>query len=108
MNKIFFVSTYDSITADFTSSILNLIPNLTCHTIQNENLLPSQIHKSLQEFAGTGNAILIPAFELQHKILLENAANLYITANITLNPITRLQLILHNWSKIGLTPDKLF
>ncbi len=135
MNKFFFITTYDDISGKILASILNIHPDIKCHTANVDVLLPPvfiltadknqtlsqpyinpndkvSVDKFIQLYTDptkkfTGHTQSFTALELQYKTISEKTKTPYSKANIIVPPMLRINFLLHTWKRCGLTLEKL-
>lgn len=112
---MFFITTYDNISAEMMSILINHHPNFMCHLEQQSTLLPTINSKSIREhmqtrgenvFIGNIKSFTILSFHLAKN--RENIQEDINVVNVTMPVSLRVKLLLSSWLSSGLSEENLY
>lgn len=116
MSHFFFISTYDKITAELLTSLINIHPDIECKIQPDNHFFPSGITGTLDDFMIrnkssekkiSGSIRSVMSYDLYNRILTEKTRQPFKKVNIMLSPISRVRLIMHSWLESGLPPEQI-
>lgn len=116
MNNYFFITSYDKISSQIITHLLNLHSDIDVKLLPDQALFPQPISMDLDTFIENnkstskkyvGNSYNLTAYELQNKSLIERSKIPFRRVNLMLSPVMRIRFLMHQWTMSNLKEDEL-